>query len=92
MPEVYNVYEAKTHLSELMDRATAGEDIILAKAGVEKVKLVPVTSRKIKRVPGRLKGKIWVAPDAFSPEVDEEIWAEFHAKDIFPAGNKKEKG
>ena len=42
MDDVYNIYEAKTNLSELVERAVAGEEIIIAKAGVPKVRLVPV--------------------------------------------------
>jgi prevent-host-death family protein len=40
-PKFVNVHEAKTHLSKLLDRAHAGEEIILAKAGKPYAKLVP---------------------------------------------------
>ncbi len=63
----YNVYEAKTHLSDLIERAAAGEEIIIAKAGKAKVKLVPVAGPKVVREPGGSEGKIhygrgWDAP------------------------------
>jgi len=78
MSEIYNIYEAKTHLSELIERAIKGEKITIAKSGKPKVALIPVSAkRQPKRVPGRLKGKVWIAPDAFSPEVDAQIWADF---------------
>jgi len=51
----FNVHEAKTHFSRLVDRAHAGEEIIVAKAGVPYAKLVliePVAPRK--RKPGGL--------------------------------------
>ena len=35
MSESVNVYEAKTHLSQLLDRAAAGEEIVIARAGRE---------------------------------------------------------
>ncbi|HEV3076061.1 MAG TPA: type II toxin-antitoxin system prevent-host-death family antitoxin, partial [Thermoanaerobaculia bacterium] len=38
---IYNLYEAKTSLSRLVDRAARGEEIILAKAGKPLAKLVP---------------------------------------------------
>ena len=41
MPDTVNLYAAKTHLSELVDRAAAGEEIVIAKAGKPKAKLVP---------------------------------------------------
>lgn len=40
-PMVVNTHEAKTHLSRLIERAAAGEEIILAKAGKPMAKLVP---------------------------------------------------
>jgi prevent-host-death family protein len=39
--DTVNLYEAKTNLSELVDRAAAGEEIVIAKAGKPKAKLVP---------------------------------------------------
>lgn len=85
MPETYNIYEAKTHLSALVDRALKGEEVIIAKAGEPQVTLVPVTRTKPKRVPGKLKGKIWVAPGAFSPRANAEIAADFYKDDDFSA-------
>lgn len=65
-----NIYEAKTNLSKLIDKAMNGEEIIIAKAGKPKVKLVPVYTEKPLRKPGALKGKIWISPDfdTFIPE------------------------
>jgi prevent-host-death family protein len=51
MSEVVNVYEAKTQLSRLLDRAVAGEDIVIARAGRPLVRLTPVT-RQPRRRPG----------------------------------------
>jgi prevent-host-death family protein len=40
--ETLNIYEAKTHLSALVEKAAAGEEIIIAKAGKPMAKLVPL--------------------------------------------------
>jgi prevent-host-death family protein len=74
---VVNVHEAKTHLSRLLDRVHAGEEIILAKAGKPFARLVPINENKPKRQPGRLKG--WVIPDSFFdplPPEELKLWEE----------------
>ena len=42
MTKTVNIYDAKTHLSRLVDQAAAGEDIVIARAGKPMVRLVPV--------------------------------------------------
>ena len=61
-----NLYDAKTNLSALVERAAAGEEIIIAKAGQPKARLVPFVPAR-KRVPGRGKGKVWMAEDFDEP-------------------------
>ena len=61
-----NLYDAKTQLSRLVDRAAAGEEIVIAKAGRPKARLVPL-AKKARRVPGVLKGKVRVARDFDAP-------------------------
>lgn len=56
-----NVAEAK--LSDLLERAAAGEDIVIAEHGRPRVRLVPGPVRSEPRRPGALKGQIWIAPD-----------------------------
>ncbi|OGQ94473.1 MAG: hypothetical protein A2284_04255 [Deltaproteobacteria bacterium RIFOXYA12_FULL_61_11] len=60
---VTNVSEAKTQLSQLLERVRNGEEIILGKAGKPVAKLVPYTSQPLARVPGQLTGKITIADD-----------------------------
>ena len=79
---VINVYEAKTHLSRLLDRAAEGEEIVLGKAGKPMARLVPLRAQQQPRTPGRLKGKIWIAPDF--DETPEDIIAAFEG-DLDPA-------
>jgi prevent-host-death family protein len=71
---VYNVHEAKTHLSRLLERVAEGEEIIIAKSGRPVAKLVRVAVEP--RRPGRLKGRIRVGPD-FDDPLPEEVLAAF---------------
>ena len=66
---VVNVYEAKTNLSKLLDRVEQGEEIVLGRAGRPVARLLAYQPRRSPRVPGRLAGKIDMAPDfAETPE------------------------
>jgi prevent-host-death family protein len=68
MPQyVFNLYEAKTALSHLVDRAAAGEEIVIAKAGVPLAKLIPFSGAKRSRKPGGWKGKVRIAKDFDDP-------------------------
>lgn len=73
MPRVVNLYEAKTHLSELVECAAEGEEILIAKAGKARARLVPLQARKPTRKPGGWKGKVWVAPDFDAPLPPEAL-------------------
>lgn len=67
-----NVHDAKTHLSQLLDRAHKGEEIILAKSGRPWARLVPL-SEGIVRVPGRYKDEL--TGDILHPLPPEELEA-----------------
>jgi prevent-host-death family protein len=74
MTDVVNLYDAKAQLSRLIDRATAGEEVVIGRAGKPLVRLVPVETMS-PRQPGLLKGM--VVPDAvFDPLPDDEqaLW------------------
>ena len=71
-PEIVNVHEAKTHLSRLLERAHAGEEIILAKAGKPYARLMPLASKR--RRGGQLPGLV-VGPEFFEPLPEEELRA-----------------
>lgn len=59
-----NIHEAKTHFSKLIERALAGKEVVIAKAGKPLVKLVPLAPTKPKRIFSMDKGKFRV-PDGF---------------------------
>ncbi|HZZ36330.1 MAG TPA: type II toxin-antitoxin system prevent-host-death family antitoxin [Caulobacteraceae bacterium] len=77
-----NLYEAKTRLSALVEEAAAGEEIIIAKNGKAKVKLVPLTASDQRRPPrfGRWDHYGWKLPDNFD-DPDPEIEAMFYGED-----------
>jgi prevent-host-death family protein len=77
----FNIHEAKTHLSKLIERLAAGEEIVIAKAGKPVAKLVPYVEDNRPRKAGAWKGKVWLAPDWDSPETDKEIEDLFYADD-----------
>ena len=66
MSRPVNIYEAKTTLSELVERAAAGEEIVIAKAGVPRARLVPFTPAR-KRKPGGWEGQVWMSDDFDDP-------------------------
>ena len=70
---IVNLYEAKTSLSQLVERAAAGEEIIIAKAGKPKARLMPLSDRTAPRQPGGWEGKVWVADDFDEPLPAEAI-------------------
>jgi prevent-host-death family protein len=75
MPKPVNIYDAKTRLSELVDRAAAGEDVIIAKAGKPVARLLPLRVRE--RTPGRGAGKISMARD-FDAPLPDGLLRDFH--------------
>ena len=74
---VFNVHDAKTHLSRLLERVAQGEEVIIAKSGRPVAKLVPVAAEP--RRPGRLKGRIHLGPD-FDEPLPEEVLAAFRGE------------
>jgi prevent-host-death family protein len=68
-----NIHEAKTHLSRLVERAAAGEEITISRAGKPIAKLVAYRSEVAQRVPGAWRGQVWMAPDFDA--TDEQITA-----------------
>jgi prevent-host-death family protein len=65
--KVVNIHEAKTHLSQLLKRVAAGEEIVIAKAGTPVARLVPVKDVSAERVLGFVREGLWVAEDFDAP-------------------------
>ena len=80
-----NIHQAKTQLSKLVEEAAQGEEIIIAKAGKPIARLVPLEKKERKpRIPGGMKGQIWMA-DNFDAPMSEEELALWYDSPIFPS-------
>jgi prevent-host-death family protein len=66
MAKVMNLYDAKSQLSSLVEEAASGTEIIIAKAGVPRARLVPLKA-VARRRPGGSKGRIRIAADFDAP-------------------------
>jgi prevent-host-death family protein len=75
MTEV-NVHEAKTHLSRLLARVEAGEEVLISRAGRPIARLVPARKARGRREPGRFVGKGRIADD-FNAALPPEVLAAF---------------
>lgn len=70
MPQ-FNIAEAKSHFSELVQKALTGEDVVIARDNRPILRLVPVKPASNGRRPGSAKGKIlYIAPDFDEPLAD----------------------
>lgn len=74
--KTYNIHQAKTHLSRLVEAAAAGEEIVIAKAGKPMAKLVAVSAHAGPRVLGALAGEVRESADCWAP--DPELEALFY--------------
>ena len=68
-----DTHQAETQLSRLLERVIAGEEIVIAKAGVPVARLVPVARDTSDRVPGRDRDRLVVADDFEAPLPDEVL-------------------
>jgi prevent-host-death family protein len=84
MAKTVNLYEAKMHLSRLVEQAAAGEEIVIAKAGHPKAKLVPVRTKRRSRKPGCWQGRLWIADD-FDAPLPEDLVAGFDGGESEPS-------
>jgi len=77
-----NIHEAKTHLSQIIERVSRGEKVIIGKAGKPMAVLSPYSSIEKPRKAGSMKGKIQIADDF---DADDDL-----ISDLFegPAGQK----
>jgi prevent-host-death family protein len=65
---IFNIHEAKTHFSKLLERVQNGEEVVIAKAGKPVARILPfITDDHSTRVPGIDKGKLIIKPDFDAP-------------------------
>jgi prevent-host-death family protein len=74
--ETVGLYEAKTHLSSLVDRAARGEEIVISKSGRPRARLVPLDDARPLRVPGQGKAR-WKVSRAFDDPLPDEKLGDF---------------
>lgn len=79
MPQTVNIYDAKSNLSQLVERASAGEEIIIAKAGRPMARLTPLRSARAPNLIGALAGQVKIGPD-FDAPLPEDILAAFRGE------------
>ena len=84
-----NIHEAKTHLSRLLQRVAAGEEVTIARAGVPVAKLIAAGRQSKSRPMGMDEGKIWIAEDFDAP--DPALEALFYNAPLTSAPTRKTK-
>lgn len=72
----FNIHQAKTQLSKLIEKVKQGEEVTISNAGVPVVRLVLYVEKKMKRVAGAWKGKVKIAEDF--DQLPEDILNEFY--------------
>ena len=73
----FNIHEAKTHLSRLLERVQLGEEITISKAGRPIARLIPLPSRQVRRKTGSAAGEFRVPADFDDPlpdDVEQSFW------------------
>ena len=73
----FNMHEAKTHLSRIIERIERGEEVIIDRAGTPVAKIVPLTRRVDRTAVGSLAGQLDLTGDWDSPRTNAEIAADF---------------
>jgi prevent-host-death family protein len=84
-----NIHEAKTHLSRLLQRVAAGEEVTIARSGVPVARLVPLQPEK-KRPLGFARGEVWAADD-FDAPLPPDLLAAFYGGEVPKLESEKSK-
>jgi len=74
-----NIHQAKTELSRLVERAEAGEEVVIARAGKPVAKLVPLTKVGKRRKLGLLDGRFKI-PDDFNAALPDSVLRSFEGR------------
>ena len=73
MSLIVSLYDAKTKLSALVDRAAAGEEFVITKNGVPQAKIVPLPTQGSTRTPANALGLSFISDDFDAPDPAIEI-------------------
>ena len=73
MAKPHSIHAAKTHLSRLIERAEAGEDVVIARGKTPVVRLTPVNARLPRRKFGAMRGRAKVTAAFFEPLPPDEL-------------------
>ncbi|GIJ27217.1 antitoxin [Micromonospora qiuiae] len=73
----FNIHEAKTNLSRIIERVEQGEEVVISRAGQPVAKVIPLVRRVNRTARGSLRGKLVLAEDWDAPEVNEAIADDF---------------
>jgi prevent-host-death family protein len=73
----FNIHDAKTNLSRIIERVEHGEEIIISRAGRPVAKVIPLAGSVQRTGRGSLRGQLTLAPDWDSDAVNESIAAGF---------------
>jgi prevent-host-death family protein len=73
----FNMHDAKTHLSRIIERVEHGEEIVIDRAGTPVAKIIPLVRRTHRTAIGSLAGIVDLPPDWDSPQTNAEIAADF---------------
>ena len=77
--EAVNIYDAKTRLSQLVDKAAAGEDVVVSRNGKPLVRITQLEGPKRRITFGVLKGKVRIAAD-FDAPLPSSVLAAFEGR------------
>ena len=72
---IVSIQKAKKNLSQLIKKASAGEEVIIARGSKHVARLVALGEVKKKRQPGSMKGKLSIGPEFFEPLPEDELSA-----------------
>jgi prevent-host-death family protein len=73
----FNMHDAKTHLSRIIERVERGEEVIIDRAGTPVAKIIPLVRRVNRTAVGSLVGQLDLSGDWDSPQTNAEIAADF---------------
>ncbi|MGF0314569.1 type II toxin-antitoxin system Phd/YefM family antitoxin [Nocardia fluminea] len=77
--EQFNIHDAKTNLSRIIERVERGEEIVISRAGTPVAKVVSLSRRVNRTGRGSLRGRVELSADWDSPETNADIARDFDA-------------